>query len=65
MFFTTAIVVGQGAVTTMGGFGFARLRFPAKNVLFLAYLGTMMIPFQVLLVPLFALMYRTRLSRTA
>jgi multiple sugar transport system permease protein len=53
--FTVAIVIGQGAVTTMGGFGFARLRFPFKNALFLAYLGTMMIPFQVTMIPTFVL----------
>lgn len=53
VFFTVAIVLGQGAVTTMGGYGFARLRFPAKNALFLAYLGTMMIPFQVTMIPAF------------
>jgi multiple sugar transport system permease protein len=56
--FTTAVVLGQGAVTTMGGFGFARLRFPARNVIFLAYLGTMMIPFQVTMIPTFVLIAR-------
>jgi multiple sugar transport system permease protein len=53
--FTTLVVLGQGAVTTMGGYGFARLRFPARNVIFLAYLGTMMIPFQVTMIPTFVL----------
>jgi multiple sugar transport system permease protein len=55
VFFTTAVVLGQGAVATMGGFGFARLRFPGKNVIFLAYLGTLMIPFQVTMIPTFVL----------
>jgi multiple sugar transport system permease protein len=56
--FTAAIVLGQGLVTTMGGFAFARLRFPAKNVLFLAYLGTMMIPFVVTMIPTFVIVAR-------
>ena len=29
--FTTAIVLGQGLVTTMGGFAFARLKFPGQE----------------------------------
>ncbi|HEY3078607.1 MAG TPA: carbohydrate ABC transporter permease [Chloroflexota bacterium] len=49
--FTTSIVLGQGLVTTMGGYGFTRLRFPGREPLFLAYLGTMMIPSQVTMIP--------------
>lgn len=51
--FTVAIVCGQGLVTTMGGYAFARLRFRGRDTLFLAYLGTMMIPFQVTMIPTF------------
>ncbi len=57
-FFTLAVVLGQGAVTTMGGYGFARLRFPGKHLVFLAYLGTMMIPFQVTMIPTFVVVAR-------
>lgn len=49
--FAVCIVFGQGLVTTMGGYGFARLKFPARDPLFLAYLGTMMIPSQVTMIP--------------
>jgi len=56
--FTTAIVLGQGLVTTMGGFAFARLKFPAKNAIFLAYLGTMMVPFVVTMIPTFVIVAR-------
>ena len=56
--FTAAIVLGQGLVTTMGGFAFARLKFPAKNALFVAYLGTMMIPFVVTMIPTFVIVAR-------
>jgi multiple sugar transport system permease protein len=58
LIFTTTIVLGQGLVTTMGGFAFARLKFPAKNVLFVAYLGTMMIPFVVTMIPTFVIVAR-------
>ncbi len=56
--FTVTIVLGQGLVTTMGGFAFARLKFPGKNALFLAYLGTMMIPFVVTMIPTFVIVAR-------
>ena len=51
--FAGSIVVLQGLVTTMGGFAFARLRFPLRDQLFLLYLGTLMIPPQVTLIPTF------------
>jgi multiple sugar transport system permease protein len=40
----------------MGGYAFARLEFPFKNVLFVALLVTMMIPAQVTLIPKFLVM---------
>ncbi|MGN6030108.1 MAG: carbohydrate ABC transporter permease [Thermomicrobiales bacterium] len=50
-FFAVSIVILQGLFTTMGGFAFARIDFPYRNVIFLTYLGTMMIPPQVTLIP--------------
>ncbi|HET8524708.1 MAG TPA: carbohydrate ABC transporter permease [Thermomicrobiales bacterium] len=49
--FSIAIVILQGLVTTMGGFAFARINFPYRGAIFLIYLGTMMIPPQVTLIP--------------
>ena len=37
----------------LAGFGFAKYRFPGRTMLFLAVLSTIMVPFQVLVVPLF------------
>jgi multiple sugar transport system permease protein len=56
--FAGSIVLLQGLVTTMGGFGFARLRFPFRDQLFVLYLGTMMIPPQVTLIPTFIIIVR-------
>jgi multiple sugar transport system permease protein len=58
VFFTAAVVLGQGLVTTMGGFAFARLKFPGKDIIFLSYLGTMMIPFVVTMIPTFVIVAR-------
>ena len=41
------------AICSMAGYAFARLRFPGATVLFLAILGSIMVPGQVLWVPKF------------
>jgi multiple sugar transport system permease protein len=40
-------------LSTLGGYAFARLRFPGSNVLFFAMLATFMIPFQAIITPLY------------
>lgn len=50
-FFATSIVLLQGLVATMGGFAFARINFPYRNTIFLIYLGTLLVPPQVTLIP--------------
>jgi multiple sugar transport system permease protein len=49
--FAVSVVLGQGLVATLGAYGFTRLRFPGRDTLFLAYLGTMMVPSQVTMIP--------------
>lgn len=48
-------IVGQLIATSLVAYGFARLRFPGRNILFLILLGTLMLPSQVTLVPQFIL----------
>lgn len=43
----------QIATSAMGAYAFARIRFPGRDALFVMYLATLMIPMQVLVVPLF------------
>lgn len=49
-------VVGTIALSTLGGYGFARFTFRGKNVLFVLVLSTLMIPFQSILIPLFVML---------
>lgn len=42
-------------VNTLAGYAFARYEFKGKNVIFMIYLATMMIPFQVIMIPRFLL----------
>jgi multiple sugar transport system permease protein len=48
-------VLGSTLSTALVGFGFARLRFRGRNILFLLVLSTMMLPGQVRMVPNFIL----------
>lgn len=46
-------VLGQMVSCSMAGYVFARLRFRARNFVFVALLATMMIPYQVVMIPQF------------
>jgi multiple sugar transport system permease protein len=46
----------QLLTSSLAGFAFARLKFPGREALFMLYVATMMIPFQVTLIPNFLLM---------
>jgi multiple sugar transport system permease protein len=57
-FFNSALMATIDVVVTvifsaMAGYGFAKFNFPGKRLMFVFILSTIMIPFQVLVVPLF------------
>lgn len=52
---TVLAVIGTLLTASLVGFGFARLRFPGREVLFIVLLSTMMLPDVVTLIPQFAL----------
>ena len=52
---TVLTTLGDVLTASMVGFGFARLRFPGRNVLFVVLLCTMMLPPVITLVPRFLL----------
>lgn len=58
IFVTLIAVVAQIILCSMAGFAFARLRFRGRNLLFVAILITMTVPFEVLVLPLFILVRR-------
>ena len=52
---TVLAMIGQVTAASLVAFGFARLRFPGRDILFLVLLATIMIPYQVTLIPTFVL----------
>lgn len=54
----------QLLIGTMAAYAFARIRFAGRNVIFVIFLGTMMIPAYILIIPLYLIIYRMGLVNT-
>ncbi|GAA4343328.1 carbohydrate ABC transporter permease [Microbacterium rhizosphaerae] len=48
---TVIRTIGQVALCTMAGYGFARFTFPGKNILFIGFLAILMVPGQLFILP--------------
>jgi multiple sugar transport system permease protein len=68
LFNTTVValltVVGTLAVSTLGGYAFARFNFPGKNLLFLATLSILMVPYATILIPLYVVLGKIGLQNS-
>lgn len=56
--FKVSVLVTAGILfnSALAGYAFARLKFPGRNILFYSMLSSLMIPIQVIIVPLFLIM---------
>jgi multiple sugar transport system permease protein len=52
------------AVSTLGGYAFARFQFPGRELLFLLTLAILMIPYATLLIPLYVLLNKAGLQNS-
>lgn len=59
----SATVLSVG-VNALAAYGFSKFDFPGRNVLFVLVLGTLMVPFQVTMIPLFFIMRDLNLLNT-
>ncbi len=55
LFVSLVAIAGSVLSSAIVGFGFARIRFPGRDALFLLVLSTMMLPYPSVIVPLFLL----------
>ena len=58
MVIVAAVVLGSVVTSSFVAYGFAKIEFPARDLLFLVLLSTMMIPGVVTLIPLFVMFDR-------
>jgi multiple sugar transport system permease protein len=56
LFLAVTITAISLALSSLGGYAFARLRFPGRELLFVLVLGTLMIPDQLRLIPVFVML---------
>jgi multiple sugar transport system permease protein len=57
LFVASVVTIGQIITCSMAAFAFARLNFRGRNFLFYIFLGTMMIPYNVIMIPSFMVLY--------
>jgi len=58
LFVSTSVTILQIITSSLAAFAFARLKFKGRDTLFILYLGALMIPFPVLLIPNFIIVNR-------
>jgi multiple sugar transport system permease protein len=61
---TTASVLGNLLFCSLAGYAFARIRFFGREIVFLLILATLMIPFQVVMIPTFLIVRKLGLIDT-
>ena len=64
-FLNSCIVAGIGVIVvlffcSLAGFGFAKYEFPARDIIFMILLATLMVPGQVTLIPVFLIVKKLR-----
>jgi multiple sugar transport system permease protein len=64
LFITLLIMFGNIITSALVGYGFARYRFPGRDVLFIVLLSTMMLPYVVTLIPTFLIWRNLQLINT-
>jgi ABC-type glycerol-3-phosphate transport system permease component len=68
--FTNSVILAAGSaigsmvVVTMAAYALARIKFPFRNTIFVSILASQMLPFHLLLIPLFLLMIQMSLIDT-
>lgn len=57
LFVASMVTAGQLITCSMAAFAFARLKFKGRNILFYMFLASMMIPYNVTMIPSFLVLY--------
>lgn len=56
LYIAILVTVGTLLISALAGYGFARLRFPGQNVVFLILISALLLPNEVMIIPLFRMM---------
>lgn len=58
---STTIAVTTVVLSSMVGYGLAKFRFKGRNAVFMVIMGTMMIPFETIMIPLYLIVVKIRI----
>ena len=58
------VVIGRVFSCSLVAYGFSRIRWPGRDIVFVFVLATMMLPFQVTMIPLYVIFSRVKLVNT-
>jgi multiple sugar transport system permease protein len=64
IFLAVVMTIIQLLTSSLVGYVFAKIQFPGREVLFVIVLSTMMIPFSVVMIPLFLLIAKLKLANS-
>lgn len=64
VFLSCAVTVLQLFTGSFAAYGFAKTRFPGRNLLFVVYIGTIAVPWQAYMIPQFIMMSEIGLTNT-
>ncbi|ROP42474.1 carbohydrate ABC transporter permease [Saccharothrix texasensis] len=64
VFLSVVVTVLQLLTGSFAAYGFAKARFPGRNLLFLVYIGTIAVPWQAYMIPQFIMMSEVGLTNT-
>ncbi|BCY07106.1 carbohydrate ABC transporter permease [Actinoplanes sp. L3-i22] len=64
MLLSVAVTFLQVLTGSFAAYGFAKIRFPGRDALFLLYIGTLAVPWQSYMIPQFVLLSKFHLSNT-
>ena len=64
MVLSLAVTALQLLTGSFAAYGFSKVRFPGRDLLFLVYIGTIAVPWQAYMIPQFILMSKLHLSNT-
>jgi cellobiose transport system permease protein len=59
---SSSVTIGTVAFCTLAGFAFSKLQFRGRNILLIVCIGTMMVPMQMGVIPLYLMMARLGLT---
>ena len=64
LLYASVVVVVQTFIGSLAAYAFSRIQFPGRDVLFLGVLATMMLPYSVLLIPTYLIVWSLGLANT-